>query len=321
MSERWQAIILVSVVLVAVGFTRQGSETASPPAALVTVMPAAVGTSESAPAWNVSFQRASVAESVIGSSPRAPARVWTVPDPTLSAYGVLLYSLDDETALWSKNAAGEWPTASVVKLLTAVTVMENMGGNKKVAVSEAALAAGGDAGGLKSGEVYATQDLLKVMLLSSSNGAAAVFAEAGGGTREFVRVMQEKALKINMIQTHVDDPAGLSTSTISSPDDILRLIRYILGNHPQIFTWSRTPQFLVQPLNDPVSRVVQNINPFVGDARFLGGKTGTLRSVGENFAGVLSFHDRRIAVILLGSADRVGDVNLLLDWASKAYVW
>jgi len=322
MKERWQTIILVFVVLVAAGFTRRVSETEVPAAPLGNMTPDAAGTSKSAPAGNVSFQRASVVESAIGSSRRAPVRLWTVLDPALSAHEGLLYSLDDETALWSKNATGEWPIASVVKLLTAVTVMENMGGNKKVAVSEAALTDGGDAGGLKSGEVYATQDLLKVMLLSSSNDAAAVFAEAGGGgAREFVREMQEKAVKMGMAQTHIDDPAGLSALTVSSPSDLLRLIRYILGNHPQIFTWSRTPQFLVQPLNDPVSHTVQNINPLVADARFLGGKTGTLQSAGENFVGVLSFHDRRIAVILLGSMDRVHDVNLILDWAGRAYTW
>lgn len=321
MKERWQTIILVFVILVAAGFTRRGSETEVPAAPLGDMIPDVAGASKSTPAGNVSFQRASVVESAIGSSRRAPVRIWTVLDPTLSAHEGFLYSLDDETALWSKNATGEWPTASVIKLLTAVTVLENLGENKRVAVSETALAADGDAGGLQSGEEYRSQDLLRVMLLTSSNDAAAVFAEAGGGAREFVREMQEKAVKMGMAQTHIDDPAGLSGLTTATPNDLLRLVRYILANHPQIFSWSRIPQFLVQPLNDPTSRTVQNINSLLNDARFLGGKTGTLQGAGENFVGVLSFHDRRIAVILLGSADRMRDVNLLLDWVGKAYEW
>ncbi|MFH1162392.1 MAG: serine hydrolase [Candidatus Jorgensenbacteria bacterium] len=318
MKERWQSIVLILIILISAELTHRNFEVATPVASSKTIS-AAPETSTPIPApGNVSFKRASILE-VLGGAHRAPVRKWDVPDPTPSARGALLYSLDDDMTLWGMGVENARPTASVIKLLTAVTVLENLGENKKVAVSETAIAADGDAGELQSGEVYRSQDLLRVMLLTSSNDAASVFAEAGGGEREFVRVMQGKALKIGMTGTHIDDPAGLSDLTTATPNDLLRLVRYILANHPQIFSWSRVPQFLVQPLNDPTSRTAQNINPLVNDARFLGGKTGTLESAGENLVGVLSFHDKRLVAVILGSTDRVRDVNLILDWAERAY--
>jgi D-alanyl-D-alanine carboxypeptidase len=64
-----------------------------------------------------------------------------------------------------------------------------------------------------------------------------------------------------------------------------------------------------------------NINPFVQDQNFLGGKTGTSPEAKENFAGVFTFHGRRVLVVVLGSENRVTEVKNLFTWADTAFTF
>ncbi len=323
MRERWQTLVLIGVVVVSATLAnssgnRETRENAAMPApreyagkiTIPSILPE-----------NVSFERASLAE-LAGGVKHVPLRIWSVPDPKLSAFAALAYSLDDNFPLWTANADGVWPIASLTKLVTAVVVLEETGENKKVTIDGGALAPYGDAGGLRAGETYGSGDLLKVMLVGSSNDAAEAFAGAGESTPisiDFARLLGEKVQKAGMVATRLEDASGLSPANTGTVADMLRLIRYIVENHPQIFAWTRLPSVLIQPLNEPVSRTISNVNPFVSDPRFLGGKTGTLPEARENFAGLFTLHARRVAMVVLGSENRVRDVNALLEWVGRAY--
>lgn len=321
--ERWQTLALIAVVVISASLTGSSGKKQAPENA-VALAPQKSVEKIAAPATlpeNVSFQRASLAESA-GAVKHVPLRIWTVPDPKLSAFAALAYSLDDNFPLWTANADSVWPIASLTKLVTAVVVLEETGENKKVTVDGKMLAAYGDAGGLQANEEYVSSDLLKIMLVGSSNDAARAFAGAGESmpiSVDFARLLREKTQKIGMAATRLRDASGLSSENTGSVSDIFRLIRYIVENHPQIFAWTRLPNVLIQPLNEPVSHTIANVNPFVGDQRFLGGKTGTLPEAKENFAGLFTLHDRRVAVVILGSENRVRDVNALLEWVGRAY--
>ncbi|MDO8752052.1 MAG: hypothetical protein Q7J22_00650, partial [Candidatus Wolfebacteria bacterium] len=200
-----------------------------------------------------------------------------------------------------------------------LVVLEDVGANKKIMITERAVATEGLAGNLQTGEIYSAQDLLKIMLLSSSNDAAVAFEDFAGGTDEFIRLMNRKARELGMTGSLFYDASGLSSLNSSTASDLLRLLRYIAESHPQIFQWTRIPSFLVQPVNDVESRLVSNINPLVAKPEFLGGKTGTSPRAGENLIALFSLGDERIVMILLGSRDRVGDAERLLKWIGEAY--
>ena len=252
---------------------------------------------------------------------RVPIRAWDVLDPAPRARAVLLQSLDDSFPLLKIKSEFPWPMASLTKLLTAVVVSENIGLNKKIFVSETALTTEGISGGLRAREEYAAQDLIKIMLLTSSNDAAVAFEEYVGGKEKFINMMREKIRMIGMRGTIVYDASGLATENQSTASDLLLLVQYITLYHPDIFALTRLPQFLVQPTNDVVARTIVNINPFVMQNNFLGGKTGTSPDAGENLIAIFSFATQRIAVIILGSDNRVSVVDTLLEWVRRAYTF
>ena len=255
------------------------------------------------------------------SNDRLPERKWEVLDPAVAAQGVLIQSLDEEFPFFRYRTREAWPAASLTKLLTSVVVLESYGDQRKIPISDSAMRTEGVAGGLKSGEVYLSGDLLKVMLLTSSNRAAAAFEEFAGGKAEMARLLNKKALEIGMRETILHDASGLSDLNVTSAEDMYLLTKYIYEKHPEILNWTRLNNYLVQPTNTVEFRTVVNIHPFIDDKTFLGGKTGTSEAAGQNLVSIFSYKKMRIAVVILGSPDRVKEVGAFLAWIEQAYNW
>jgi len=267
-----------------------------------------------------SYQKASLKEINEFSIPRAPSRNWSVLDPTVRSESVLIHSFSDNFSFLSYNTYKAWPAASLTKIMTAVVVLEEIGKAKKIEISENAVSTEGVAGGLKTGDVYITEDLLKIMLLTSSNDAATAF-EVYLGKDEFVRKMNKKATDLGMINTIFHDASGLSDLNETSANDVLALIKYVLENHPEILSWTRIQSITLQPLNTTVNQTIYNINALSKESDFLGGKTGTSDEAGKNLASVFSFRDRKLAVIILGSENRAEEVENVLSWVENAYAF
>jgi len=328
MDIKWQAIILLGIIFFSLILFRSWTYTSS-----------FLNSSEKAanlerlskvgqPA-SFDFQSVGVLNSYPSSNKTVGilARNWSILDPEVNAKSVLIESLDKNVSLFHYNISETWPLASLTKLLTAVVFLENSRPEEKVTISQEAVVTEGGAGGLKAGEIYNSRDLLKIMILTSSNDAAAALAESLSQKNEpfdqrsaFVKLMNQKAKEIGMTQTEIAEPVGLSAANHTTAADLLLLTEYIFNHHPEIFTWSRLPSILVQPFNRNNSHKLNNINPLVENVDFLGGKTGTTDEAGGNLLSIFSLDNDRLLVIILGSSgDRFKQDKELLNWVNKAY--
>ncbi len=319
MSIRFQTLILILIILVSFSLTKI---TSFYPAANSKANQNQISVSKNekfTASSNFGIQNSSLSLANSAQIKKGLARDWTVLDPKISAKAAMVQSLDDNFPLLNYNTYKSWPIASLTKLLTAVVVIEEIGLNKKITVTDRAVMTEGEAGSLKNGEVYTSQDLIKIMLLASSNDAATAFEDYFGGKDAFVKLLNQKAAKIGMSQTVLFDSSGLSDLNQSTTSDLLRLLKYVLEREPEIFNWTRLNQFLVQPINDVNIKTIANIDPLVSRNSFLGGKTGTSDAAGQNFLSIFYVGKYRAALILLGSSDRVKDTDILLEWVEKAY--
>lgn len=318
MKTHFQVLVLIAVILVSVLITRIDFD--GRPSR--TDLPAVTSASNAKPAPNLAFQAATlkVPISVIGEVKvkEAPVRNWSVLDPKVVAEAVLIESLDDRFPFFYFQTYKLWPMASLTKLLTAVVVLEEIGANKKIEVTKEVIATEGNGGNFQPGEVYTALDLLKIMVITSSNDAAAAF-ENYYGREAFVNKLNEKAAELKMLQTRVADASGLADENVSSATDLGKLVTYILERHPEILNWSRLPSLLVQPINSVESRQLTNINPLVENKDFWGGKTGTSQAAGENLVAVFSRHNQRLLIVILGSRNRFQEIESLLAWVGQAY--
>ena len=314
MKSKYHIFLFVGVLFLAVTISNVTNKDSS-------LFSSALGEAEggSQPVQSNTFFDASLSSLDLVEVREGPSRDWNVLDPKLSLQGVLIQSIDDGFPYYHYNTYKAWPTASLTKLLTAVIVLEDIGGREKIIVTERAVNAEGSSGGLREGEQYRVEDLVKILLIASSNDAAITFEDHVGGVHEFIRLMNKKAGELGMSRSIFNDASGLSDLNLSTASDILRLIRYVLEEHPNILTWTRMPSFLVQPLNSVDSRIIYNVNPIASRSDFLGGKTGTSQAALQNLVSLFSYKGKRMVMVILGSWNRVKDAEDLLGWIDRAY--
>lgn len=265
-----------------------------------------------------------------------PIRNWKVEDPIVKAEVVLVSDIDSGFMLYQKALNLRRPIASLTKLMTAVVAKDNFQPDSAILVTKAAINIdNGQNNSLRAGEMFKLADLLKMMLLISSNKAAAALAE-NLNTDYFVNLMNAKAKDINMTRTNFADPSGLNMANQSTAEDLKRLAQYILQNYPEIFVATQTDQATVTSQNLKIEHQLKNINLLAQspkflkdlDVAYLGGKTGFTDEAKETYLGLFSFPSEklsgqhyRILIIVLNSDNRYNDVETLLNWVKKAYVF
>jgi D-alanyl-D-alanine endopeptidase (penicillin-binding protein 7) len=88
------------------------------------------------------------------------------------------------------------------------------------------------------GTTLTRDELLLVALMASENRAAAALGRTyPGGVPAFVKAMNEKAAELGMSDSHFVEPTGLSPSNVSSPRDLVKLVRAAHG-YPLIREYS-----------------------------------------------------------------------------------
>ena len=210
------------------------------------------------------------------------------------------------------NDKNRWPIASVSKLMSAVIAIEEIKKGENIKISASAVTAEGLSGGLKENDVFSVNDLIKAMLVVSSNDAAESLAESIGRQR-FIDLMNEKAGELQMSETNFNSPSGFSILNQSTANDFMKLVNYIYSNHPEIFQITSQKQMQITELNSGKSKNLLNINEFAGNADFLGGKTGYLDESGRNLVALFRRNNQPLLVIIFGAQNAFDEARNLLN--------
>lgn len=171
--------------------------------------------------------------------PVGQAGAYTPSSFEVHAKNVLLISADGNTVLFERGADERVYPAAIVKMMTALLVIENAADlqSEKVPVTAAVLNSlrGGsyNAYNLKEGEEIPAIDLVYLIMLGSSNEAAAVAAEyyGGGSNSHFIQMMNDKAAALGMENTNYVNATGIHASNqYTTARDIYKLTRYAMEN-------------------------------------------------------------------------------------------
>jgi len=200
--------------------------------------------------------------------------------------------------------------------MTASIVLEHIAPDQQITTMEVPGAYTPSSNHIPVGSTYRADDLLRDMLVESSNEAAESFAAAytdgnGSGRTAFIAAMNAQAAAWGLTNTHYDDPAGLSVGSQSTAQDLLKLVRHIHAAHPEVFETTRLPSVTVRDINGvPYTAIATN--EFAGRAGFLGGKTGYTDEAQGNLVSLFLTRSVPTVYIVLGSANRFGDTDLLV---------
>jgi len=165
----------------------------------------------------------------------------------IGARSWILVDLGSGAVLAARDPHGRYQPASVLKLLTAITVLPRLPGNKLVTISARAAGAEGSAVGLLTGAKYSVDQLFQALLLVSANDAAIALAEANGGVASTIAQMNAEIVKLGGYDTLAQTPSGLDGwQQLTSAYDLALVLRAAV-QQPRLLRYDRLPRASYPP--------------------------------------------------------------------------
>ncbi|WP_446899093.1 D-alanyl-D-alanine carboxypeptidase family protein [Clostridium sp. LBM24168] len=131
-------------------------------------------------------------------------------NPDIDARCAVAIDARSKIVLYEKNAYELVPMASTTKMMTSLVLLKYGNLDKEIEISKRAATVRGSTVGYKKGEKIKLKELLCGLMTRSGNDAAIAIAEGiSGSVEEFVKLMNEYASEIGVLNTHFQSPHGL----------------------------------------------------------------------------------------------------------------
>jgi len=248
---------------------------------------------------------------------------------TLVSPGAVLMEAETGAVIFEKNAREHRPAASITKLMTLLILFEKMDGgeidpNDTVTVSPNAAAQTGSRALIDAYASYPVKELVKATVIASGNDSAVALAEKAAGTEEnFVALMNEKAEKMGLNDTHYVNCTGLpAQGQYTCAGDVAAIAREIVVNHPGYLQYSSV---WLDTLQHPSGRVTDLTNTnrlvrFYADCDGL--KTGSTNEAKYCLAATAERKGMRLIAVVLGtpqSQTRFDEARAMMDYGFATY--
>ena len=199
-------------------------------------------------------------------------------DPAVQAEAALLVERASGKILYSHNADVQRYPSSLVKIMTALVVLEavedgTLSMDQKIATSPTALAATtGVTAGLDEGEEMSVRDLLACMLVVSANDASHVLAEAAAGSIEnCVAQMNTRAQELGCVNTHFTNVTGDHNDNMYTTAQDMLLITEEAMKHEAFLPICDIADLIIAPTNTTAKeRHYHTTNHLLSNWRALG---------------------------------------------------
>jgi D-alanyl-D-alanine endopeptidase (penicillin-binding protein 7) len=240
----------------------------------------------------------------------------------LRSKAVMVQDAETGEIVINKNSEALVPIASITKLMTAMILLDRgLDLEQRIVVSrEDVDTVKGTRSRLMPGTMLTRDELLLLALMASENRAAAALGRTyPGGIPAFVKAMNEKAAELGMSDSTFVEPTGLSPSNVSSPRDLVKLVRAAHG-YPLIREYSTRDRATVKVFNRPLRFV--NTNGLVRNSRWdiELSKTGYISEAGRCLVMQVRVASKDLIVVLLdswGKQSRIGDAQRIRQWLEK----
>lgn len=241
--------------------------------------------------------------------------------PYLSAKSAIVIDQTSKAILYQKNSNLKLPLASLTKIMTAITVLENYHLDQLVTIDSVNHI--GQTMELKAGEQITVENLLYGLLVQSGNDAAYALANFHlEGELGFIKDMNQKAQKLHLKDTQFQNPAGLdSYGHYTTVHDLAILAAYAMEN--QTFKKIVSTQTItVFDINHTITHELKTTNKLLGTTPgLIGVKTGWTDLAGECLVTYTKRGNKEIITVILGSLDRFTESTQLIDWTFTNHQW
>lgn len=241
----------------------------------------------------------------------------TVKGLEINSNNAILYNMNDKEVIYEKSSEDIVQIASLTKIVTAITVIENTEDlNKKVTITKQMLSGldGYAKVGLKVGDKVTYIELLYALMLPSAADAAQALAiDMSGSIEEFAILMNQKIEEIGVVNSKFDNPTGMdSENNYSTASDLAKILIYCLENETFKILFDAN-YYTINSINKKIEKTLITTSDLyhLDSSIIKGAKTGFTYDAGMCLASTTSIDGVDYLLITLGA--EVGTTNNLKD--------
>ena len=229
----------------------------------------------------------------------------------ITSKSAILYNMNEEKILYQLKSDEKLQIASLTKIMTVITAIENNDDlEKKVEITKEMLKGIEEYTqvGFKVGDTPTIKDLLYgSMLPSGADAVNALAISTSGSISKFVDLMNEEASKLKLKNTHFDNPVGMdSDNNYSTTSDIAKLLIYSLKNKTfkEVFT---AKEYKIEVINKTVKTTLTSYSRSYGldVSNITGAKSGFTDGAGLCLASTATIDNVDYLLITLGASTKI----------------
>lgn len=225
--------------------------------------------------------------------------------------------------LYSKNKDKILPMASTTKIITAIVALENCENlDEKHLITKDMTGVEGSSIYLKAGEKLSVRELLYGLMLRSGNDSAVAIAKIiSGSVENFVKLMNEFCLKLEMTNTNIITVNGLHDKNhYTTASDLAKVSCYALSNpiFAEIVSTKQTNISCDYDLKK--KRILKNKNKLLITLDGADGvKTGYTMKAGRCFVGSATRNNMQVVCVVLNCREMFEETSRLIDKAFQEF--
>lgn len=252
----------------------------------------------------------------IAAPPKIVVPPASVGPPAIGAEAAVVMVANTRRVLFGQNPNSIMYPASTTKMMTLLLALERGNLDSVVTVSSHAAACEESSLGLRPGDQLTLRELLFGMIIVSGNDAAEAVAEhIAGSVPAFVKLMNERADKMGLKNTHFANPHGLPdpVNHYSTAYDLAQIAATGMQN-PMFAKIVSTADYTVSFINRGPMRVSTTNRLLRTYPGANGVKTGYTEAAGDCLVAGAKRQDVQLIAVVLNDDDRWTDVPKLLDY-------
>ena len=229
-----------------------------------------------------------------------------------------LFSEGDREVLYAKNALEKMYPASMTKLMTALLVIENCPDlSVKTTLSDPEifdLAEGASVAYLFPGGTYTLSDLLYALFIPSGNDAAnALAVHTAGSLPAFVKMMNERAQELGMVNTHYANAHDMHVPDHYTTVYDMYLLSRECAKHADLMLYAVAKARTIVCIREDGTEYEQSYksgNSYLlgytvppQGVTIVGGKTGTTKEAGNCLTLIVTGSDGSSYIAVLGKCN------------------
>jgi D-alanyl-D-alanine endopeptidase (penicillin-binding protein 7) len=252
-------------------------------------------------------------------------RVSNPKDLFLRSHAAVVFDERDDQIIFQRGSHRKMAIASITKLMTAMVIIDaNLDMDEPITIVKA------DRDTIRYsktrlpiGSTLTREDMLLMALVASENRAAFALARTyPGGTKEFIKAMNDKARYLGLRNTKFADAAGLRKENVSTAQELVKMVR-VAAQYTLIREFTTIVKDVI--IDDRTGKTIRiwNTNRLMrkADWEIYLSKTGFTSDAGNCLVMKVKMGDRPLIIVLLnswGKLSKYGDSNRIKHWIRNA---